>query len=70
MSKKLLALLLLAFGLAGSAFAEHSSGYLYNIYGDIVKDAYGHCVHTAYYDPADGLAECGEAPSQDANSGS
>jgi hypothetical protein len=63
LNKKLITLLLLAGGLLASpSFAdEHNSGYVYTAYGELVKGAYGHCIHTAYFDADDGLAECGEA---------
>jgi OOP family OmpA-OmpF porin len=43
--------------------AESGSGYIATpASGDgIVKTAYGQCVHSAYYNSADGMAECGEA---------
>ena len=43
--------------------ADENPGYLYTTYGDIVRTAYGHCVHTAYFALADGVAECGESQS-------
>ncbi|MBP9742591.1 MAG: hypothetical protein KBD37_04450 [Burkholderiales bacterium] len=61
MKKKLIVLLILGF--MTTAFAEERTpGYLYTFYGDLVRDAYGGCIHSAYYSPEDGLAECGEAP--------
>ena len=71
MNKKIITLLLLSL-LASMSFAsdERNNGYLYTVYGQFVRDAYGHCVHTAYYDPDHGLDECGEGPSkEDASSG-
>ena len=70
MGKKLLAVLLLALSMAGSAFAARNSGYVYTIYGEIVKDPFGQCLRTAYFDPDNGLAECGDAVSQDSGSSS
>lgn len=58
--KKLILLILMT--IIQFVFAERSSGYLYTTYGDLVHGAYGNCIHTAYYDPSKGLAECGESP--------
>ena len=52
--------LLLSFGVTVNAFAL--DGYWSTLYGDVLKDGYGECVHTAYYDLSDGIAQCGEAP--------
>ncbi len=53
-------LLLLSVGFISSAFAE--PGYVDSAFGSVVKDAYGECVHTSYFDKdTDGTAECGEA---------
>ncbi len=61
MNKRLLILLLLASSMAGTAFAApRNPGYVYSAFGDLVRDSYGHCIHTAYFDPNNGLTECGE----------
>lgn len=65
MNKKLLVLLFLTLGISATAFAERNVGYLYTGYGEVVRGAYGHCIHTAYFDPSEGLAECGEGPGQE-----
>ncbi|MDQ5921790.1 MAG: hypothetical protein QG673_1849 [Pseudomonadota bacterium] len=66
MKKQLIKMLLIlsVFGFILPAFAERGPGYLYTAYGSLVRDAYGHCVHTAYFDPSEGLAECDEKPGE------
>lgn len=48
-----------------SAIAESGNsqtGYVVSVFGNVVKTAYGSCVHTAYYSPeVDGREECGDA---------
>ena len=48
----------------GNCFAQQDvsfDGYLTTIYGKIVKDIYGECVHTAYFDKeANANKECAE----------
>ena len=54
-------LLVLSVGFVLSAVAE--PGYVDSEFGSTVKDAYGECVHTSYFNKnTDGTAECGEAP--------
>ncbi len=60
MLKKFLALILLGFGVFVTVSAESNPGYVYTTYGELVKDSYGNCVHSAYYDARNGLAECGD----------
>lgn len=40
--------------------AEAHHGYLSSSSGDIVRDFYGSCVHTAFFDKRQGLEECHE----------
>ena len=63
MLKKLLTLILLGFGIVATVNAENNPGYVYTSYGEVVKDSYGQCVHTSYYDSSNGLAECGDGSS-------
>jgi hypothetical protein len=65
MGKKLV--LLLCLGMIAAANADRNSGYVYTLYGDLLRDGYGHCIHTAYFDPDNGLAECGDAPDNNAH---
>lgn len=59
---KLCTVILLASGFISSAYAAQNPGYIFNSYGDPIRDTYGKCVHTAYYDPNNGIAACGEGP--------
>ena len=54
--KKLL--LILSFCVSVNAFAQ--DGYLYDSYGNVVRDAFNECVHSGYYDKTNGVAECDE----------
>jgi hypothetical protein len=63
MLKRLLTLILLGFGIVATVSAENNPGYVYTTYGELVKDSYGQCVHTALYDSNNGLDECGEGSS-------
>lgn len=38
-----------------------NSSYLFTIYGSVVKDGFGSCVHTAYFKKSEGLDICNEA---------
>lgn len=49
-------------GIAANAYADRNQGYVYTSYGEVLRGVYGKCVHTAYFDPSNGLAECGEGP--------
>ncbi len=58
-----LCLSLIAFsGLTANVYAAQNPGYIYTSYGEVVRTSYGTCLHTAYFDPNNGLAECGEGP--------
>lgn len=57
---KLCTVLLLASGFISSVYAAQNPGYIFNSYGQPVRDTYGKCIHTAYYDANDGLTVCGE----------
>ncbi len=59
---KLCTVLLLASGFVSSAYAAQNPGYVFNSYGDPVRDTYGSCIHTVYYDSNNGLTVCGEGP--------
>lgn len=53
-------------GIIAHAIADNGphQGYLNTTYGPVVKSSYGQCVHTSYYNPNDGIEECGEAPAR------
>lgn len=57
---------LFLFGIMTASFADGvpSAGYVYtpSSGSTTVKTSYGQCLHTAYWSPADGTEECGEAP--------
>ena len=36
----------------------HADGYLVSAGGDVVRNAYGECVHTAYWEPGDAIVGC------------
>lgn len=56
-------LLLLSLGVAINAFAL--DGYWGTSYSNLLKNGYGECVHTSYFDEqVDGVAACGEASSK------
>lgn len=59
---KLSMFLLLTSGFISSSYAVQNPGYIFNSYGDPVRDSYGNCIHTAYYDPNNGIKACGEGP--------
>ena len=60
MLKKILALVLLCLGTIAIVNADENAGYLYSVYGNVIKDGYGQCVHTLYYDDKHVIAECGD----------
>ena len=70
MSKKLLTLVFLCLGAIATANAVENPGYVYTSYGEVVRDGYGQCLHTVFFDSKNGLAECGEAPTKNSNSNS
>lgn len=65
MSKRLITIFLLAFGLIAAANgSDRGSGYVYTPYGELLRTSYGECVHTAYFNPEQGLDVCGEGVDQ------
>ena len=68
MLKKLLTLIILGVAIVANVNAKNNSGYVHTRYGEVVKNGYGQCLHTGYYDSSNGLAECGEDSSSKNNS--
>ena len=59
--KKTLILFLVVINLGSAVAADDNAGHVATIYGGLLRDAFGACVHTIFYNPdTDALPECGE----------